>query len=125
VIGVPFDNNDLMWLGAITEVVAHLVARGDPLLLELAEQYLTTKALAARIHAGATRVDAVGADSRVPAQQIPGQRAVDHADPVHRRPTIPPDPDPADAPARRSVVSHEHLVSFVPVLLTSKRRCPT
>jgi hypothetical protein len=47
VIGVPFDNNDLTCLGAITEVVAELVDRRDPLLLELAAQYPTTEALAA------------------------------------------------------------------------------
>jgi len=35
-IGVPFDNNDLTCLGAATEVVAELVARRDPMLVELA-----------------------------------------------------------------------------------------
>src|SRR6185295_15961260 len=46
VIGVPFDNNDLECLSAISEVMVDLVAHRDPLLIELAEQYRTTPALA-------------------------------------------------------------------------------
>jgi hypothetical protein len=57
VIGVPFDNNDLTCLGAITEVVADLVDRRDPLLLELAAQYPTTEALAAWIRSLPQRDD--------------------------------------------------------------------
>jgi hypothetical protein len=46
VIGVPFDNNDLTCLGAISEVVATLVGERDPLLVELAQRYPTTELLA-------------------------------------------------------------------------------
>jgi hypothetical protein len=45
-IGVPFDNNDLMCLGSISEIVADLVENRDPLLTELAAQHPTTEALA-------------------------------------------------------------------------------
>jgi hypothetical protein len=57
VIGLPFDNNDLTCLGAITEVVAGLVARRDPLLAELAAKHPTTEALAAWIRSLPQRDD--------------------------------------------------------------------
>jgi hypothetical protein len=57
VIGVPFDNNDLTCLGTITEVVAELVARRDPLLMELAAKHPTTEALAAWIRSLPQRDD--------------------------------------------------------------------
>lgn len=56
-IGVPFDNNDLMCLGAISEIVANLVEARDPLLVELAAQYPTTEALAAWIRSLPQRND--------------------------------------------------------------------
>ncbi len=56
-IGVPFDNNDLSCLGTITEVIADLVARRDPLLAELAAKYPTTEALAAWIRSLPQRDD--------------------------------------------------------------------
>lgn len=56
-IGVPFDNNDLTCLGSITEVVADLVERRDPVLLELAGTYGTTEALAAWIRSLPQRND--------------------------------------------------------------------
>ena len=56
-IGVPFDNNDLTCLGAITEAVADLVARRDPLLMELAAKYSTTEALAVWIRSLPQRDD--------------------------------------------------------------------
>jgi hypothetical protein len=46
VIGVPFDNNDLICLSAISEQMVDLVEHRDPLLVELAEKYPTTAALA-------------------------------------------------------------------------------
>jgi len=57
VIGVPFDNNDLTCLSAISEVMAELVERRDPLLVELAEQHPTTPALAAWIRSLPQRDD--------------------------------------------------------------------
>jgi hypothetical protein len=57
VIGVPFDNNDLTCLGTITEVIADLVARRDPLLTELAAKHPTTEALAAWIRSLPQRDD--------------------------------------------------------------------
>lgn len=48
-IGVPFDNNDLSCLGAISEFVADLVAKRDPVLVELARQFPNTFRLAAWI----------------------------------------------------------------------------
>ena len=48
-IGVPFDNNDLDCLSAITEVMVDLVESSDPLLAKLAQRYPTTEALAAWI----------------------------------------------------------------------------
>ena len=56
-IGVPFDNNDLTCLGTITEAMADLVARRDPLLAELAAKYSTTEALAAWIRSLPQRDD--------------------------------------------------------------------
>ena len=56
-IGVPFDNNDLSCLGTITEVIADLVARRDPLLAELAATYPTSEALAAWIRSLPQRDD--------------------------------------------------------------------
>jgi hypothetical protein len=56
-IGVPFDNNDLDCLGAISEVMVDLVERRDPLLAELAQQYPTTEALAAWIRSLPQRDD--------------------------------------------------------------------
>jgi len=56
-IGVPFDNNDLTCLGAATEVVAELVARRDPMLVELATTYPTTEELAAWIRSLPQRND--------------------------------------------------------------------
>jgi hypothetical protein len=57
VIGVPFDNNDLTCLGAITEAVAELVRLRDPLLMELAAKHPTTEALAAWIRSLPQRDD--------------------------------------------------------------------
>ena len=56
-IGVPFDNNDLTCLGAITEAVADLVGRRDPLLMELAAKHPSTEALAAWIRSLPQRDD--------------------------------------------------------------------
>jgi hypothetical protein len=49
VIGVPFDNNDLTCLSAISEIMVDLVERRDPLIVEIAQQFQTTEALAAWI----------------------------------------------------------------------------
>jgi hypothetical protein len=57
VIGVPFDNNDLTCLGSITEVVAELVQRRDPMLLDLAARHPTTEALAAWVRSLPQRDD--------------------------------------------------------------------
>lgn len=56
-IGVPFDNNDLTCLGSISEVVVDLVEAGDPLLVEIAQKYPTTAALAAWIRSLPQRDD--------------------------------------------------------------------
>ncbi|HEU4733441.1 MAG TPA: hypothetical protein VFT22_36360 [Kofleriaceae bacterium] len=56
-IGVPFDNNDLTCLSAISEVMVELVERRDPLLVELADKYPTTEALAAWIRSLPQRDD--------------------------------------------------------------------
>jgi len=57
VIGVPFDNNDLTCLGFISEVVVNMVEAGDPLLVEIAQKYPTTEALAAWIRSLPQRDD--------------------------------------------------------------------
>jgi hypothetical protein len=57
VIGVPFDNNDLDCLGAISEVMVDLVERSDALLVELAQRYPTTAALATWIRSLPQRDD--------------------------------------------------------------------
>jgi len=57
VIGVPFDNNDLTCLSAISESMVELVERRDPLLLDLAQKYPTTKALASWIRSLPQRDD--------------------------------------------------------------------
>lgn len=54
-IGLPF--NDLRCLGSITEVIAELVANRDEVLLELADTYPTTDALAGYIRALPQRDD--------------------------------------------------------------------
>ncbi len=56
-IGVPFDNNDLTCLSAISEVMADLVERRDPLLVEIAQKYPTTAALGAWIRSLPQRDD--------------------------------------------------------------------
>ncbi len=56
-IGVPFDNNDLTCLSAISEVMADLVERRDPLLVEIAQKYPTTVALAVWIRSLPQRDD--------------------------------------------------------------------
>ncbi len=56
-IGVPFDNNDLTCLSAISEVMVDLVERRDPLLVEIAQQHPTTEALAAWIRSLPQRDD--------------------------------------------------------------------
>jgi hypothetical protein len=84
VIGVPFDNNDLTCLGAITEVVADLVARRDPLLVELAVKYPTTEALAAWIRSLPQRDD----------EGIPGDGPkIDACEPVQRLRIPAPNPN--------------------------------
>jgi hypothetical protein len=55
VIALPF--NDLRCLGSITEVVAELVTHRDEVLLELAEKYPTTDALAGYIRSLPQRDD--------------------------------------------------------------------
>ena len=55
VIGLPF--NDLRCLGSVTEVVAELVTNRDEVLLELAEKYPTTDALAGYIRSLPQRDD--------------------------------------------------------------------
>jgi hypothetical protein len=55
VIGLPF--NDLRCLGSITEVIAELVEHRDPVLVELAEKYPTTDALAGYIRSLPQRDD--------------------------------------------------------------------
>jgi hypothetical protein len=57
VIGVPFDNNDLTCLSAISQVMVDLVERCDPLLAELAQKYPTTAELAAWIRSLPQRDD--------------------------------------------------------------------
>jgi hypothetical protein len=57
VIGVPFDNNDLTCLSAISEEMVDLVERRDPLLGEIAQKYPTTEALAAWIRSLPQRDD--------------------------------------------------------------------
>lgn len=54
-IGLPF--NDLRCLGSITEVVAELVEHRDEVLLELANEYPTTDALAGYIRSLPQRDD--------------------------------------------------------------------
>jgi hypothetical protein len=84
VIGVPFDNNDLTCLGAVTEVVAELVAQRDPLLVELATTYPTTEELAAWIRALPQRND----------EGMPGDGPkVDACQPVQRLRIPAPDPN--------------------------------
>jgi len=84
VIGVPFDNNDLSCLGTITEVIADLVARRDPLLAELAATYPTTEALAAWIRSLPQRDD----------EGIPGDGPkVDACEPPQRLRIPAPDPN--------------------------------
>lgn len=56
-IGVPFDNNDLTCLSAISEAMVDLVGRRDPLLVEIAQKYPTTEALAAWIRSLPQRDD--------------------------------------------------------------------
>lgn len=56
-IGVPFDNNDLTCLSAISEVMVDLVEQRDPLLIEVAQKYPTTQALAAWIRSLPQRDD--------------------------------------------------------------------
>ena len=83
-IGVPFDNNDLTCLGSITEVIADLVARRDPLLAELAAQHPTTEALAAWIRSLPQRDD----------EGIPGDGPkVEACQPVQRLRIPAPDPN--------------------------------
>ena len=83
-IGVPFDNNDLSCLGTITEVIADLVARRDPLLAELAATYPTTEALAAWIRSLPQRDD----------EGIPGDGPkVDACEPPQRLRIPAPDPN--------------------------------
>jgi hypothetical protein len=84
VIGVPFDNNDLTCLGSISEVVADLVSRRDPLLVELAATYSTTEALAAWIRSLPQRDD----------DGIPGDGPkVEACQPVQRLRIPAPDPN--------------------------------
>ncbi|HEX7841473.1 MAG TPA: hypothetical protein VF469_28565 [Kofleriaceae bacterium] len=83
-IGVPFDNNDLTCLGSISEVVADLVARRDPLIVELAAQHPTTEALAAWIRSLPQRDD----------DGIPGDGPkVEACQPVQRLRIPAPDPN--------------------------------
>lgn len=83
-IGVPFDNNDLSCLGTITEVIADLVARRDPLLAELAATYPTTEALAAWIRSLPQRDD----------EGVPGDGPkVDACEPPQRLRIPAPDPN--------------------------------
>ena len=83
-IGVPFDNNDLICLSAITEAMVDLVERHDPLLIELAQQYPTTPALAAWIRSLPQRDD-FGAPSDGP--------KVEACEPVQRLRIPAPDPN--------------------------------
>jgi hypothetical protein len=57
VIGVPFDNNDLLCLGSITELVAALVQNRDAVIIGLAGRFQTTEALAAWIRSLPQRND--------------------------------------------------------------------
>ncbi|HEX7836716.1 MAG TPA: hypothetical protein VF469_04585 [Kofleriaceae bacterium] len=83
-IGVPFHNNDTTCLSAISEVVADLAERRDPLLLELAQKYRTTEALAAWIRSLPQRDD----------DGIPGDGPkVDACEPVQRLRIPAPDPN--------------------------------
>jgi hypothetical protein len=63
VIGLPF--NDKRCLGTITEVVADLVATGDPVLAQLAEEHPTIEGLAEWIR-GLPQRDDLGADGDGP-----------------------------------------------------------
>jgi hypothetical protein len=57
VIGLPFDNNDLTCLSAISETMVGLVEAADPLLVEIAQKYPTTERLAAWIRSLPQRDD--------------------------------------------------------------------
>jgi hypothetical protein len=57
VIGVPFDNNDLTCLSAISQIMVDLVERRDQLILDIARRFQTTEALAAWIRAMPQRDD--------------------------------------------------------------------
>lgn len=56
-IGVPFEDNDLTCLGAITEIVAKKVAENDPEIEKRAAQFASTKELEAHIRALPQRDD--------------------------------------------------------------------
>jgi hypothetical protein len=84
VIGVPFEDNDLTCLGAITELVAALVGQHDPRLVELAARYPTVQALAAWIRSLPQRNDEGLADD--------GPR-VDACMPPQRLRILPEDPN--------------------------------
>jgi hypothetical protein len=83
-IGVPFDNNDLTCLSAISEIMAELVERRDPLLLDLAQNYPTPAALAAWIRSLPQRDD----------EGLPGDGPkVEACEPVQRLRVPAPDPN--------------------------------
>jgi hypothetical protein len=83
VIGVPFDNNDLTCLSAISEVMADLVERRDPLLVEIAQKYPTTATLAAWIRSLPQRDDfgTPGDGPKVAACQPPQRLRIPAPDP--------------------------------------------
>jgi hypothetical protein len=56
-IGVPFEDNDLTCLGKITEIIAELVMRRPPWLVELAARLGSTEDLAAWIRSLPQRDD--------------------------------------------------------------------
>lgn len=81
-IGLPF--NDLRCLGSVTEVVVELVSNRDEVLLELAEKYPTTDALAGYIRSLPQRDD-LGEDHDGP--------KVDECEPPQRLRLPAPDPN--------------------------------
>ena len=56
-IGVPFEDNDLTCLGAITEIVARKAAEADPEIDQLAAQFASTQELEAHIRSLPQRDD--------------------------------------------------------------------
>ena len=100
-IAVPF--NDLRCLGSVTEVIANLVAEGDPVIVELAAKHPTTESLASWIRGLPQRDDDGGDD---------GPR-VDACDPPQRLRI--PAPDPNCVERASLYVAVAELIDHAPV----------